>query len=65
MSYRQLIKEFLAENRAIMGDIEVVTTNAGEVINLKDMSEEDAQKAAEVLFTVGLPTRLGALAKSK
>ena len=65
MSYRQLIKEFLAENKAIMGDIEVVTTNAGGVINLKDMSEEEAQKAAEVLFAVGLPTRLGVLAKVK
>lgn len=65
MSYRQLVKEFLAENKAIMGDIEVVTTSTGEVISLKDMSEEDAQKAAEVLFTVGLPTRLGALAKKR
>lgn len=62
-NYRRDIKEFLATNRAIMGDITVVTTQSGETIDLNNMTDEQAKQAAEALFTVGTPTRLGALVK--
>ena len=63
INYRQEIKEFLAANKAIMGDISVVTTQLGETIDLNNMTDEQAKQAAEVLFTVGTPTRLGALGR--
>lgn len=63
IDYRKAIKEFFEKNKAIMGDIATVMTNEGEIINLDDMTDEQAKKAAEVLFVVGTPTRLGALAK--
>lgn len=63
INYRQEIKEFLAANKAIMGDISVVTTQLGETIDLNNMTDEQAKQAAEVLFTVGMPTRLGALGR--
>ena len=63
INYRQEIKEFLAANKAIMGDICVVTTQLGETIDLNNMTDEQAKQAAEALFTVGMPTRLGALGR--
>jgi len=63
INYRREIKEFLAANKAIMGDISVVTTQLGETIDLNNMTDEQAKQAAEVLFTVGMPTRLGALGR--
>lgn len=65
MSHRQLIKEFLEENKAVMGDIEAVATLDGRVINLNNMTDEEAAEAADILMGVGTPTRLGALAKKK
>ena len=63
INYRREIKEFLAANKAIMGDISVVTTQLGETIDLNNMTDEQAKQAAEALFTVGMPTRLGALGR--
>lgn len=61
--YRQAIKDFFEKNKELMGDIATVMTNEGEIINLNDMTDEQAQRAAEALFVVGTPTRLGALVK--
>lgn len=61
--YRRAIKDFFEKNKELMGDIATVMTNEGEIINLNDMTDEQAQRAAEVLFVVGTPTRLGALVK--
>ena len=63
INYRQEIADFLEANKAIMGDISVVTTQFGETIDLNNMTDEQAKQAAEVLFTVGMPTRLGALGR--
>jgi hypothetical protein len=65
IDYRQAIKDFIEKNKAVMGDIEAVVTETGETIVLSDMTDEQAKKAAEVLFIVGTPTRLGALGKRR
>jgi hypothetical protein len=65
IDYRQTIKDFIEKNKAVMGDIEAVVTETGETIVLNDMTDEQAKKAAEVLFIVGTPTRLGALGKRR
>lgn len=61
--YRKEIKEFLTINKAIMGDITSVVTLTGETIDLNNMTDEQAKTAAEMLFAVGTPTRLGALGR--
>jgi hypothetical protein len=63
VDHRQAIKEFFERNKELMGDITTVMTTEGEVIDLNDMTDEQAQRAAEALFVVGTPTRLGALVK--
>lgn len=63
VDYRQAIRDFFAKNKELMGDITTVVTNDGELINLSDMTDDQAQRAAETLFVVGNPTRLGALVK--
>lgn len=65
INYRQEIEAFLAANKAIMGDISVVTTQFGETIDLNNMTDEQAKTAAEMLFAVGTPTRLGALGRKQ
>lgn len=62
---RQFIVDFLEKNKELMGGIEAVQTQDGRTINLNNMTDEEAREAAEMLMTVGSPTRLGALAKSK
>lgn len=62
MDYRKEIKEFLEKNKAVMGGITSVVTLTGETIDLNNMTDEQAKTAAETLFIVGTPTRLGALA---
>jgi hypothetical protein len=62
---RQFIVDFLEKNKELMGGIEVVQTQDGRTINLNDMTDEEASEAAEMLMTVGSPTRLGALMKGK
>ena len=47
-----------------MGGIEVVQTQDGRIINLNNMTDDEAKEAADMLMTVGSPTRLGALAKT-
>lgn len=61
--YRKEIKEFLTTNKAIMGDITTVVTLTGETIDLNNMTDEQAKTAAEMLFAVGTPTRLGSLGR--
>jgi hypothetical protein len=63
INYRREIADFLAANKAIMGDIKVVTTQLGETIDLTNMTDEQAKTAAETLFIVGTPTKLGALGR--
>lgn len=65
MSYIRMVQEFLESNKATMGDIEVVVTSTGEEIPIKHMDENQAKRAAETLFIVGNPTRLGALVKGR
>jgi hypothetical protein len=65
IDYRQAIKDFIEKNKTVMGDIDAVVTETGETIVLSDMTDEQAKKAAEVLFIVGTPTRLGALGKRR
>jgi hypothetical protein len=62
---RQFIVDFLERNKELMGGIEAVQTQDGRVIDLSNMTDEEAKEAAEMLMTVGSPTRLGALAKVK
>jgi hypothetical protein len=62
---RQFIVDFLEKNKELMGGIEAVQTQDGRTINLNNMTDEEAAEAAEMLMTVGSPTRLGALAKVK
>jgi hypothetical protein len=62
---RQFITDFIEKNKGLMGGIEVVQTRDGRTINLNDMTDEEAKEAADMLMTLGSPTRLGALAKSK
>jgi hypothetical protein len=62
---RQFIVDFLEKNKELMGGIEAVQTQDGRTINLNEMTDEEAREAAEMLMTVGSPTRLGALAKKK
>ena len=63
INYRQEIRAFLAANKAMLGDISVVTTQFGETIDLNNMTDEQAKTAAETLFIVGMPTRLGSLGR--
>lgn len=62
---RQSIIDFIEKNKEVMGGIEAVTTPDGRTINLNDMTDEEAAEAADMLMTVGTPTRLGALMKGK
>ena len=62
---RQSIIDFLEKNKAVMGSIEAVTTSDGRTINLSSMTDEETVEVADMLMTVGTPTRLGALAKIK
>lgn len=62
---RQFIVDFLEKNKELMGGIEAVQTQDGRTINLNDMTDEEAAEAAEMLMTVGSPTRLGAAAKGR
>jgi hypothetical protein len=62
---RQFITDFIEKNKWLMGGIEVIQTRDGKTINLNDMTDEEAKEAADMLMTLGNPTRLGALAKSK
>jgi len=62
---RQFIVDFLEKNKELMGGIEAVQTQDGRTINLNNMTDEEAKEAADMLMTLGSPTRLGALAKGK
>ena len=63
IDYRKEIEAFLEKNKAVMGGITNVVTLAGETIDLNNMTDEQAKTAAEMLFIVGTPTRLGALGR--
>lgn len=60
---RQSIADFLERNKAVMGGIDVVLMQDGREIALNNMTDEEATEVANMLFGVGTPTRLGALAK--
>jgi len=60
---RQNIIDFLEKNKEVMGGIEAVQTQDGRIINLNNMTDDEAKEAADMLMTVGSPTRLGALVK--
>lgn len=62
---RQFITDFIEKNKELMGGIEAVQTQDGRTINLNDMTDEEAKEAADMLMTLGSPTRLGSLTKSK
>jgi hypothetical protein len=62
---RQSIIDFFEKNKELMGSIEAVQTLDGRVIDLGNMTDEEATEAASILAIVGNPTRLGALAKKK
>jgi hypothetical protein len=62
---RQFITDFLEKNKQLMGGIEAVQTQDGRTINLNDMTDEEAKEAADMLMTLGSPTRLGSLTKGK
>ena len=62
---RQSIIDFLERNKEVMGSIEAVQTLDGRTIDLNNMTDEEAAEAADMLMTVGTPTRLGALVKGK
>ena len=60
---RQFIVDFLEKNKELMGGLEAVQTQDGRTIDLSNMTDEEAKEAAEMLMTVGSPTRFGALIK--
>jgi len=60
---RQFIADFLEKNKELMGGIEAVQTQDGRIINLNSMTDEEAKEAADMLMTLGSPTRLGSLTK--
>ena len=62
---RQFIIDFIEKNKGLMGGIEAVQTQDGRTINLNDMTDEEAKEAADMLMTLGSPTRFGALMKGK
>ena len=62
---RQFIVDFLEKNKELMGKLEAVQTSDGRMIDLNNMTDEEAAEAAEMIMTLGSPTRLGALAKMK
>jgi len=62
---RQFIIDFIEKNKGLMGGIEAVQTQDGRTINLNDMTDEEAKEAADMLMTLGSPTRLGSLTKGK
>ena len=62
---RQFITDFIEKNKELMGGIEAVQTQDGRTINLNDMTDEEAKEAADMLMTLGSPTRLGSLTKGK
>ena len=63
IDYRREIKAFIAANSEMLGGLTSVVTRTGENIDLNNMTDEQAKRAAEALFIIGTPTRLGALAK--
>jgi hypothetical protein len=60
---REFIKEFLAKQKHLMGEIAVITTLDGRSIDLNNMTDEEAAEAADMFMGIGNPTRLGALGK--
>lgn len=52
-TFKQKVEEFLESNKSVMGNIEVVITSDGENIDLKNMTEEQAEKAANALYNIG------------
>jgi hypothetical protein len=60
---RQFITDFIEKNKGLMGGIEAVQTQDGRIINLNSMTDEEAKEAADMLMTLGSPTRLGSLTK--
>jgi hypothetical protein len=60
---RQFIVDFIEKNKELMGGIESVQTRDGRTIDLSNMTDDEAREAAEMLMTVGSPTRFGALIK--
>lgn len=60
---RQFIVDFIEKHKELMGSIESIQTQDGRTISLNNMTDEEAQEAADILMGVGNPTRLGALAK--
>lgn len=64
-TFHQKVQEFLESNKSVMGNIDVVITADGENIDLKNMTEEQAEKAANALFMIGTPSRSGSMAKQK
>ncbi len=65
IDYRREIKAFIAANSEMLGGITSVVTRTGENIDLNNMTDEQAKRAAETLFTIGAPTRLGALGRRR
>ena len=60
---RQNIVDFIERNKAVMGGIDVVLMQDGREIDLNNMTDGEAAEVADMLMSVGTPTRLGALAK--
>lgn len=55
-TFKQKVEEFLESNKYVMGNIEVVITSDGENIDLKNMTEEQAEKAVNALYNIGTIT---------
>jgi hypothetical protein len=62
---RQFIVDFLEKNKELMGDIETVMTNEGKIIDLGNMTDEEASEAASMFMRLGTPSRFGSLIKGK
>lgn len=62
---REYVAAFRAQQKPFVGDIDVVLLLDGSTVDLNNMTDEEAEQAAEALRLVGTPTRLGNLMKSR
>ncbi len=62
---REYLEAFREQQKPFVGEINEVLLMDGRSINLNNMTDEEAEEAAEAVRVVGTPTRLGNLMKSR
>lgn len=62
---REYVAAFRAQQKPFVGEVDAVQLLDGSTIDLNNMTDDEAEQAAEALRLVGTPTRLGNLVKSR